>query len=209
MIALDTWLLFAAACVALAVTPGPNLVYLVARTVTQGRRAGLVSLAGTSSGFVAHVLAAALGLSAVLAAVPVAYEAIRWAGAAYLVWLAWSTWRDARPIAAADPPPPATPGVLFRAGLTTSLLNPKVALFQLALFPQFVDPGRGDVLAQSLLLGATQIAIVTGFDALCVVAAAGLRRRLDGASRWAVGSKRLLAGVFAALALRLALDERR
>jgi threonine/homoserine/homoserine lactone efflux protein len=187
MIALDTWLLFAAACIALAITPGPNLVYLVARTVAQGRRAGFVSLAGTTTGFVGHVLAAALGLSALLAAIPVAYDAVRYAGAAYLAWLAWTTWRDAKP----------------------SVLNPKVALFQLALFPQFVDPSRGSVLAQSLVLGATQIVIVAGCDTLCVLAAADLKRRFAGASRWAVWSKRLLAGVFGALAVRLVLESRR
>jgi threonine/homoserine/homoserine lactone efflux protein len=203
MIALDTWVLFVVACVALAITPGPNLVYLVARTVAQGRRAGLVSLAGTTTGFVAHVLAAAFGLSALLAAVPIAYDAVRYAGAAYLAWLAFTTWRDAKPLPV-DPPeaasgrlPPGgrgapTPGALFRAGVLTSLLNPKVALFQLALFPQFVDPSRGSA----------------GFDTLCVFAAATLKRRLANAGRWAVWSKRLLAGVFGALAVRLALESR-
>jgi len=209
MIAFDTWLLFAAACVALAVTPGPNLVYLVARTVAQGRRAGLVSLAGTTTGFVGHVLAAAFGLSALLAAVPVAYDAIRYAGAAYLAWLAWTTWRDAKPLPGAGATAAAPARTLFRAGVTTSLLNPKVALFQLALFPQFVDPSRGSVLAQSLVLGATQIVIVAGSDALCVLAAAALKRRFAGASRWAVWSKRLLAGVFGGLAVRLVLENRR
>ena len=209
MIALDTWLLFAAACVALAITPGPNLVYLVARTVAQGRRAGLVSLAGTTTGFVGHVLAAALGLAALLAAIPVAYDAVRYAGAAYLAWLAWTTWRDAKPLAGGSAPAPASAGTLYRAGVLTSVLNPKVALFQLALFPQFVDPSRGGVLAQSLVLGATQIVIVAGCDTLCVLAAADLKRRFARASRWAVWSKRLLAGVFGALAARLVLESRR
>lgn len=209
MIALDTWLLFVVACVALAITPGPNLVYLVARTVAQGRQAGLVSLAGTTTGFVGHVLAAALGLSALLAAVPYAYDAVRYAGAAYLAWLAWTTWRDAKPLPQGVATPPAPAGALFRAGLLTSLLNPKVALFQLALFPQFVDPSRASVLAQSLVLGATQLAIVAGSDALCVLAAAQLKRAFSGATRWATWSRRLLAGVFGALAVRLLVESRR
>ena len=208
MMSPETWLLFAAACIALAITPGPNLVYLVARTVAQGRRAGLVSLAGTTTGFVGHVLAAAFGLSALLAAVPVAYDAVRFAGAAYLAWLAWTTWRDAKPLPEGVATPPAPPAKLYRDGVMTSILNPKVALFQLALFPQFVDPARGSVLAQSLVLGATQLAIVAGFDSLCVLAAADLKRRFAGATRWAVWSKRLLAGVFGALAVRLVLDAR-
>jgi len=189
VIAIDTWLLFVVACVALAITPGPNLVYLVARTVAQGRRAGLVSLAGTTSGFVAHVLAAAFGLSALLAAVPIAYDAVRFAGAAYLAWLAYTTWRDAKPLPESAPTAPTRPGTLYRAGVLTSLLNPKVALFQLALFPQFIDPSRGSVLAQSLVLGATQIVIVAGFDTLCVFAAATIT-------------------ICVALAVRLAFDSR-
>ncbi|HQU50498.1 MAG TPA: LysE family translocator [Casimicrobiaceae bacterium] len=209
MIPLETWLLFVAASIALAVTPGPNLVYLVARTVAQGRRAGLVSLAGTTSGFVCHVLAAAFGLSAILAAVPYAYDAVRYAGAAYLAWLAWTTWRDAKPLPRGAATPPSRPGAMFRAGLATSLLNPKVALFQLALFPQFVDPSRGSVLAQSLVLGATQLVIVAGSDTLCVLAAAQLKRAFSGATRWAVWSKRILAGVFGGLALRLLAESRR
>jgi threonine/homoserine/homoserine lactone efflux protein len=209
VIAIDSWLLFVVACVALAITPGPNLVYLVARTATQGRRAGLVSLAGTTTGFVAHVLAAAFGLSALLAAVPLAYDAVRYAGAAYLAWLAYTTWRDAKPLPEGVPTPASKPGALYRAGVLTSLLNPKVALFQLALFPQFVDPSRGSVLAQSLVLGATQVVIVAGFDTLCVLAAATLKRRLASAGRFAVWSKRLLAGVFGALAVRLVLEARK
>src|SRR6202008_1023379 len=89
MVPLSTWLLFCAACFALAITPGPNLVYLVSRTLVQGRAAGLVSLVGTETGLAFHVLAAAFGLSALLATVPAAYDVVRLAGAAYLGWLAW------------------------------------------------------------------------------------------------------------------------
>ena len=96
MLPLDTWLLFCLACVALVATPGPSIVYLVSRTLAQGRAAGFVSLAGTSSGFAFHALAAAFGLSALLAAVPLAYEVVRWLGAAYLAWLAVATWRAAQ-----------------------------------------------------------------------------------------------------------------
>src|SRR4029450_5167562 len=104
MVPLATWLVFCIACAALAVTPGPNLLYLVSRTLVQGRAAGLVSLAGTATGLAFHIIAAALGLSALLATVPAAYDAVRWAGAVYLAWLAWQTWRapaTAGPTAAA------------------------------------------------------------------------------------------------------------
>ena len=204
MIPLATWLLFCVAAVALAVTPGPNMLYLVSRTLVQGRRAGFVSLAGTATGMLVHVLAAALGLSAILAAVPVAFDAVRIAGAAYLLWIAWRMWREP----AADPvsaPPPFPAAKLYRSGALTSVLNPKVALFQLALFPQFVDPAHGSVLAQSLVLGATQLVIVVVFDGGCVLAAGTLRRFFSGRPGFGRWSKRALAGVFAALALRLAL----
>ena len=206
---LDTWLLFCVACVALVATPGPNVLYLVSRTLAQGRVAGFVSLAGTSTGLGAHALAAAFGLSALLAAVPVAYEVVRWAGAVYLGWLAWTTWRsrDEKTVSGASVPIAASQ--LFRQGLLTAILNPKVALFQLAFFPQFVAPAQGHVLAQSLVLAATQVAIALLGDALFVLAAASMRRFFAGRPGWGRWSKGALAGVFAALAARLAWEERR
>jgi threonine/homoserine/homoserine lactone efflux protein len=210
VIPLATWMVFVVACIALVATPGPSVLYLVSRTLAQGRTAGFVSVAGTSSGFLFHVLAAAFGLSAILAAVPLAYDAIRLAGAVYLAWLAWSTWRApdivAKTVVAATAIPTAR---LFRDGLLTAILNPKVAMFQLALFPQFVDPSRGSVLVQSLLLGAVQLAIEVVGDSLFVLAATGMRRWFVARPAWSRWSKRLLAGVFGALAARLALDDRR
>ena len=173
----DNLLLFVVASVLLALTPGPNMLYLISRTLAQGRAAGLISLVGTTTGLVVHVLAAALGLSAVLVALPVAYDALRWAGAAYLLWLAWEAVRPAPDraaggVLASRKLPIALPAKLFRMGLLTSILNPKVALFYLALFPQFVDLARGGVFAQSLILGLVQIVIAVICDALFVFAAA-------------------------------------
>jgi threonine/homoserine/homoserine lactone efflux protein len=211
-----TWLLFLLACIALVATPGPNILYLVSRTLAQGRAAGFVSLAGTTTGFMFHVLAAALGLSALLVAVPYAYDAIRIAGAVYLAWLAWSTWRAPDIIAGngsastvASSKAKALPtSKLYRDGMITSILNPKVAMFQLALFPQFVDPAHGSVLAQSLVLGATQVVVHVIGDSMFVLAAAGVRRWFGQRPAWSVWSKRILASVFGALAARLALDTR-
>jgi threonine/homoserine/homoserine lactone efflux protein len=208
MLTLETWLLFCVACVALAATPGPNMLFLVSRTLAQGRAAGFVSLAGTSTGFALHAVAAALGLTALLAAVPVAFDVVRIAGALYLAWLAIVTWRAS---GEADPRVTALPvanAAMYRQGLLTSLLNPKLAVFQLALFPQFVDPARGGVLAQGLVLAVTQLVIVVAGDSACVFAATGARHWFaarPGFSRW---SKRALAGVFAALAARLAVQSR-
>ena len=208
LIPLDTWLLFCLACAALAATPGPNMLFLVSRTLAQGRAAGFVSLAGTSSGFALHAVAAALGLSALLAAVPLAYDVVRWAGAVYLAWLAIVTWRTGDERTASVVAPHAAPRQMFRQGLLTAVLNPKVAVFQLALFPQFVDPARGSVLMQSLVLAVTQLVIVIAGDSACVFAATGARRWFAGRPGWGRWSRRALAGVFAALAARLALQAR-
>jgi threonine/homoserine/homoserine lactone efflux protein len=210
----DHYLLFVAASVLLVLTPGPNLLYLISRTLCQGRAAGIVSLAGTTTGFVIHILAAALGLSAVLVAVPAAYDAVRWVGAAYLLWLAWDAVRPARSAGARGlfaPArlPEAVPAKLYRMGLLTSILNPKVALFYLALFPQFVAPERGSVFAQSLVLGATQIVIAVAGDLMFVLSAAAAARWLATRPAWATAQRWVLGSVFAAIAMKLALDERR
>jgi len=214
MPSLENLLLFVVASVLLVLTPGPNLLYLVSRTLAQGRAAGLVSLAGTTTGFVVHILAAALGLSAVFVAVPVAYDALRWAGAAYLLWLAWDSVRPAAGgsaggIFAPRRLPDAAPATLFRMGLFTSILNPKVALFYLALFPQFVEPARGGVFGQSLVLGLVQIVIAVIGDTMFVLAAASVARWLGTRPVWAAAQRWLLAGVFAGIAAKLAFDDRR
>jgi len=207
VIPLDTWLLFVAASIALAATPGPNQVYLVSRTLVQGRAAGLVSLAGTSTGLAFHIAAAAARLSAVLAAVPAAYDAVRWAGAAYLLLVAWQAWRTRAPTRGGVPQR-ASPAALYRDGALTGILNPKVALFQLAFFPQFVDPAQGSVLAQGAVLGATQLAVVGAYDALLIIAAGSVRGWFGDRPAWAAWSRRVLAGVFVLLAARLVVDER-
>jgi threonine/homoserine/homoserine lactone efflux protein len=205
MIRLDTWLLFCVACVALAATPGPNMLLLVSRTIVQGRSAGFMTLAGTSTGFAFHALAAALGLSALLGAVPLAYDVVRFAGAVYLAWLAITTWRSSGSRAHV-PSAHIAPARMYRQGLVTSVLNPKLAVFQLALFPQFIDPSRGRLLAQSLILAATQLVIVVAGDSLCVALASRVRGWFARRPRFDRWSKRALAGMFAGLAARLAIE---
>lgn len=200
--------LFVTACVLLVLTPGPNLLYLISRTLCQGRAAGFVSLAGTTSGFLVHIVAASLGISAVLIGVPVLFDVVRYAGALYLLWLAFDTLRS--PGSALFTPralPAEPPSKLFRTGLLTSILNPKVALFYLALFPQFVDPSHGTVLLQSLLLGATQIVIAVAGDALFVIAAARVSRWLARRPAWESVQRYVQSGVFAAIAVKLALSK--
>jgi threonine/homoserine/homoserine lactone efflux protein len=202
--------LFLFACVMLVLTPGPNLLYLISRTLCQGRSAGLVSLAGTVSGLTVHVLATALGLSAVFVAVPVLFDVVRYAGAAYLLWLAWDSVRSrGGGLFATRPLPVESASTLYRTGVLTSILNPKVALFYLALFPQFVDPRLGHVFAQSLFLGATQIVIALVGDGLFVLAAAHVARWLSARPRWTAAQRWVQGAVFAVIAFKLALPERR
>ncbi len=212
-IAATTFGLFVLACVALALTPGPNTLLLVSRTLAQGRRAGWYTLAGTQTGLAFHVLLAAFGLSALLVAVPLAYDALRFAGALYLGWLAWQMWRARDDVAtSADPDAGAPAWKLYRDGAVTGIFNPKVALFELALLPQFVDPSRGSVLLQTLVLGLTQIVVVLPFDAATVLIAARVHRWFasgPSSARRMQWARRLLASVFGALALRLVIDSRR
>jgi threonine/homoserine/homoserine lactone efflux protein len=211
MIPVDSLALFALASVVLSITPGPNLLYLISRTLCQGRTAGVVSLAGTTAGFLFYAVAAAVGLTAVFVAIPVLFDVVRWAGAGYLLWLAWDAVRpqDGGGLFAQRDLPPVRPAALFRTGIVTSILNPKVALFYLALFPQFVDPSRGSVLAQSLLLAAVQIAINASGDLLFVLAASRVARWLAERPAWVAAQRWVLGGVFAGIALKLALDTRK
>lgn len=201
---------FALAALVLVITPGPNMIYCISRTLCQGRAAGLTSLAGVLLGFLVHLLAAALGLTALLAAVPLAFDAIRLAGAAYLLWLAWQAVKPggAGPFQARELPvdPPAT---LFRMGFLTNLLNPKVAMFYLSFFPQFLDPGRGSVLLQSLQLGAVQIGVSGSVNALLVLGAGAITAFLARSRGWLLAQRWVMGGVLAALAVRIAFPDKR
>jgi threonine/homoserine/homoserine lactone efflux protein len=209
IVPLDALLLFAAAALVMVLTPGPNMIYLISRSICQGRRAGVISLFGVIAGFVVHMLAAALGISAVFLAAPLAFEALKWAGALYLLWLAWQA---ARPGARSPFEPQVLPAdpprKLFVMGFVTNLLNPKVAFFYMALFPQFVSPEHGSVLAQSLVLGATQMAVSFAVNLLIALSAAGIASWFSRHPLWLAAQRYAMAGVLAALAIRLALESR-
>jgi threonine/homoserine/homoserine lactone efflux protein len=211
MIALHELVLFAFAALILALTPGPNMAYLMSRTICQGRRAGVVSLAGTTLGFTAHMLASACGLSALLFAVPLAFDIVKYAGAAYLLWLAWSALKPGVALGV-DPVAltPASDRGLFRMALITSLLNPKVAMFYIALLPQFIDRTHGSVLAQSVALGFVQIIICVMVDFLLyVLAANAIAGWLAARPLWLKVQGWLMGLVLAGLAVRLALESRK
>jgi threonine/homoserine/homoserine lactone efflux protein len=200
---------FALACLVLVLTPGPNMIYCISRTLCQGRAAGMLSLAGVLLGFLAHAVAAGLGLTALLMAVPFAFGAIKAAGAAYLLWLAWQAVKPggAGPFQARELPPDP-PAKLFRMGFLTNLLNPKVAVFYLSFLPQFLRPEQGSVLLQSVQLGAVQMAVSGIVNTLLIVGAAAITTFLARSGGWLAAQRYLMGTVLAALAARIALSDR-
>ncbi|MGQ3003866.1 MAG: LysE family translocator [Hydrogenophaga sp.] len=210
MVPLNDWLLFAGAALLMALTPGPNMVYLISRSICQGRRAGVISLFGVVAGFLVHMFTAAVGLTALFMAVPLAYEILRWAGAAYLLYLAWQAVKPgARSPFEARDLPQDSPRKLFAMGFLTNLLNPKIAVFYLAIFPQFVSPEHGSVFVQSVVLGLTQIVFSFSVNLSIALSAAKLARWFQHNRRWLAVQRYVMGGVLAALAVRLAAEQRR
>lgn len=203
-------LAFAAVALGMVLTPGPNMIYLVSRSIAQGPVAGLISLGGVALGFVFYMLAAAFGITALVLAVPFAYDALRFAGALYLLYLAWQAVRPGgRSPFEPRPLPPDRPGKLFLMGFLTNLLNPKIAAMYLSLLPQFIDPERGSVLAQSLMLGATQIAVSVTVNAMIALAAGSIALFLARRPLFLILQRWLMATVLAGLAVRMATEARR
>lgn len=201
----EPWVLlaFVPAGLALNLTPGADMMFTLAQGLKGGPRAGMAANAGIAVGGMVHTLVAALGLGAVVAAHPVAFDVIRWGGVAYLLWLAVQSLR-AGPMAVRGDVAARSLGRVFVDGLMVNLLNPKVILFILAFLPQFVDPARA-VLPQFLVLGL--VFSLGGFVVNGVVAvfAGGAGQRLAGSAVFARWLGRVGAVIFAGLALRLAL----
>ena len=204
------WIAFALVALGMVLTPGPNMIYLVSRSISQGQAAGLVSLGGVALGFVFYMLSAALGITALVIAVPYAYDALRIAGALYLLALAWQAVRPGgrSPFQLRDLPKDS-PRRLFVMGLVTNLLNPKAAVLYLSLLPQFIDPKIGHVLGQSLALGFTQIVISLSVNAMIALAAGSIALFLTRHPAWAVIQRWLMATVLAGLAVRMATEARK
>jgi threonine/homoserine/homoserine lactone efflux protein len=201
---------FAAIALGMVLTPGPNMVYLVSRSISQGRAAGLISLGGVALGFVFYMLCAAFGITAFVMAVPYAYDGLRFLGAVYLFYLAWQALRPGgRSVFQLRDLPKDSPRRLFAMGFLTNLLNPKIAVMYLSLLPQFIQPSHGSVLAQSLVLGTTQIAISVSVNAVIAVAAGSVAAFLGSRPTWLRVQRWLMGTVLAALALRLATEARR
>ena len=197
-----TLLAFIPAALALNLTPGADMMFCLGQGLRSGPRAALAADFGIALGGMVHVTLAGLGLGALVAAHPALFDVIRWGGVAYLLWLAWRTLTGPSHLSAAPPARHA-----FREGLMVNLTNPKVILFVLAFVPQFVDPARA-VLPQFLILGA--LIAVGGLivNGAVGVFAGSMGRRLTGSPRFARGVAIASSGIFAGLAIRLAILER-
>jgi threonine/homoserine/homoserine lactone efflux protein len=199
------FVLFFAAALILAFTPGPGIFYVLGRTLNGGRREGMLSSFGTFMGGLVHVLAAAFGLSAILAASATAFHTIRYAGAAYLIYLGITMIRT-RHVDAIEGSESSSAGRPLIEGITTEVLNPKTALFFLSFIPQFVVPERGHAAGQFLLLGGVSVALNTAVDLLVVVFASALARRIkrnksfNSKQRTASGAGMIGLGVYVAVA---------
>ncbi len=204
----ETLIVFLGATLALALTPGPDLLYIATRSASEGRTAGVVSVLGVSLGLVIHTFALALGLSALLTAIPIAYEVVRWIGAGYLMYLGAKLLARPSQFSFATKTSPSRLRTVFVQGLFTNVLNPKVALFFLAFLPQFVDQAAGPVIFQLLLLGL----LFNVLGSLVNLTVALLANRSTAWIRYRLRSasvlQRISGCVFVALGARLALSER-
>lgn len=209
MLNLSQILAFSLVSLLMVLTPGPNMIYLISRSISQGRLAGLISLAGVALGFVFYMLCAAFGITSFVVAIPYAYDAIRLAGAAYLLYLAYHAFRSKTPMLAVKSFNNDPPRKLFLMGFLTNLLNPKIAIMYLSLLPQFLHPEQGHILMQSIALGFIQIVVSLSVNALIVLSAAHIARFLQQHASWAQLQKWLMGTVISALALRILLEQRR
>lgn len=201
----STLLLFTVAAVVLVVVPGPNLIFIMTRSVAEGRASGLVSGLGVETGTLVHVTAAAIGLSALLASSATAFAIVKYAGAAYLIYLGIRALRRREAVAPVTAGPPQSLRRVYRQAMLVQILNPKVALFFLAFLPQFVDPARGRAWVQILVLGLLLALLGLINDSLYALAAARAggwlrsRPRLLDRERYLTGSVYIGLGVGAAL----------
>ena len=196
---LHSWLLFCAAALALILIPGPAVLYIVARSLHQGRRAGLVSALGVLTGGLLQVIAAAVGLSALVLSSALLFSAVKLLGAAYLIYLGIRTLLAKPELAAQALPEPRRLSQIFWQGALVNALNPKTALFFFAFLPQFVQPGHGPVAVQTLVFGLTFSLLGCLSDSMYALLAGTLSRRLQGNAKFARRQKYATGGVYLTL----------
>ena len=203
MLTAETAVVFFTASVLLALAPGPDILFVLAQSALHGRNAGFLVTLGLCTGLLGHTAAVAIGVAAVFQASAVAFTALKLAGAAYLLWLAWQVLRTPVEEQGEVAAPSAPPGVLYRRGIVMNLTNPKVSIFFLAFLPQFADPVRGSIPLQMIELGALfMLATALVFGAIAALAGT-LGQALARSARIRKVMNRVAAAVFAGLALRL------
>ena len=203
---LGSLLAFAVTCFIIEVTPGPNMAYLAALSLSRGTRAGIAAVVGIALGLATYGVAAAFGIAALIERSSFLYESLRWVGVAYLLWLAWEGWvSESETSPGKTPANEEMPWDAFRRGLITNLLNPKAAIFYVATLPRFVDPQVGNIAHQTLILSAIYVSIATALH-LAIVLLAG---RLSGAVKTPDarrGVRRILSLALVAIAIWFALS---
>lgn len=188
------------------------MIYLISRSITQGRRAGIVSLAGVLTGFWVHILLVSAGLTAIFMAIPIVYELLRWLGVGYLLYLAWEAVKpgSVSPFEVKNVVGPSShdsTGKLFRMGFLTNVLNPKVAVFYVSFFPQFTRPEYGSFWMQNVQLGITQLLISATVNLLIVLSAARMARWFQARPSYIKLQKWVMASILTSLAVRMAIDK--
>lgn len=203
-------LTFAMIALGMVLIPGPNMLYLISRSIVQGKRAGLISLFGVATGFVVYMLLAAFGITAIVMAIPFAYDTVKFLGALYLLYWAWQAIKpNAKSLFEVQKLDTDSPTKLYLMGLLPNLLNPKIAVMYLSLLPQFVKPELGNAFLQSLILGATQIVISVTVNVLIVLSASRIAKLLTGQPLMIKLQKWLMATVLTGLAVRTLTETRR
>ncbi|GAB4029047.1 LysE family translocator [Spirosoma gilvum] len=212
MLPINELLLFSLAALGLVLTPGPNMIYLISRSITQGRRAGILSLSGVLMGFWVHILLVSAGLTAIFMAIPVVYEVLRWLGVGYLLYLAWVAIKpgsvspfDVKKTVGTSTHDSA--GKLFRMGFLTNVLNPKVAVFYVSFFPQFTRPEYGSLWTQNVQLGVTQLLISATINLAIVLSASRMARWFQARPGYIRVQKWVMASILTGLAVRMAIDK--
>lgn len=181
-ISFETLLAFALTCVVIELTPGPNMAYLAVLSASNGRRAGFAATLGIALGLLIVGIGAAFGLAALISNSSLLYQALRWTGVAYLLWLAWEGWRDATETSPARTNGSGIESTVFVRGLVTNLLNPKAAVFYVAVLPTFVDPARS-VLGQTVILSVVYVLMATAIHTTIVSFAGAARPFLEDPER--------------------------
>jgi threonine/homoserine/homoserine lactone efflux protein len=202
----STLAVFLVVSLVLLITPGPAVLYIVARSIDQGRSAGIASAFGVGAGTLVHVAAAALGVSALLVSSALAFSIVKYLGAAYLVYLGLRKLLEKPSPEQADVPEPRALSRIFYQGIIVNLLNPKVAIFFFAFLTQFVDPARGSVVGQMLLLGSIFVVMGLVSDGLYALLAGTARHWLQRSAAWLRGQRYITGSVYIALGLTTALS---